>query len=238
MRLVHVIAGALALLSGAVALYATKGAKLHRRSGALFAYAMLFLSASGSLMAAARPRMITVIAGALTFYLVLTGLLALRRPVPRFRGVEAAALLAAVTVGLAGTTFGFEALASGTGKRDGYPAAMYLAFGALALLAALGDVRLMRSGRIEPAHRLARHLWRMCAALLVANGAFFLGLPRLFPEPLRRSGLLAIPPLCVLLTLVYWLVKVSAKTRGRSRVPALLGPLGTEAEAPPRSGGG
>lgn len=39
----HIIAGTIAILAGFVALYAAKGARLHRRSGMLFVLAMLLL---------------------------------------------------------------------------------------------------------------------------------------------------------------------------------------------------
>jgi uncharacterized membrane protein len=41
---VHIAGGALALVFGYVALYATKGATLHRRSGTLFVYAMVTMA--------------------------------------------------------------------------------------------------------------------------------------------------------------------------------------------------
>jgi hypothetical protein len=123
------------------------------------------------------------------------------------------ALLAALAVGLASVGLGFKALGGPT--RDVHPpAAIYFVFGGVSLLAALGDLRLLRQGRLEGPHRLARHLWRMCFALWIAVGSLFLGLPQLFPEPLRNSGLLAIPPLLVLLVMLYWLLRVSL---GRAR---------------------
>ena len=47
---VHILAGGLALMFGYVALYAAKGATLHRKSGMLFVLAMVTLSLSGALM--------------------------------------------------------------------------------------------------------------------------------------------------------------------------------------------
>jgi uncharacterized membrane protein len=75
MRFLHVIAGLLGLASGALALYALKGAKLHRQSGMIFVYSMLFLSASGAVMAALKSQRVNTIAGVLTSYLVATALL-------------------------------------------------------------------------------------------------------------------------------------------------------------------
>lgn len=215
MTALHVLAGLLALAAGAVALAAAKGKKLHRDSGKLFAGAMLFMSASGAAMAAVKPDRISVVAGTLTFYLVATGLLALRRPRPGARRLEAAALLVALAVSAAGFRLGLFASASPRGTIDGLPAAPAFLFGVVALFAAIGDARLVRAGSLEGARRIARHLWRMCFALWIAAASFFLGQPQVFPAPLRRSGLLALPVLAVLLLLFYWLARVRLGTRYR-----------------------
>src|SRR6185295_5559934 len=76
----HILGGMLALLFGYVALYATKGATLHRRSGMFFVYAMVTLSLSGALMDALKTWTISVnvVAGLMTFYFVTTALLTVR----------------------------------------------------------------------------------------------------------------------------------------------------------------
>ena len=47
---VHVVAGALAMMLGAMALTVKKGAKSHRRSGLLFVAAMLVMGITASLL--------------------------------------------------------------------------------------------------------------------------------------------------------------------------------------------
>lgn len=205
---IHIMAGLTGLASGAVALGALKGGKLHRKSGTIFVYAMMVLSGSGALMAALLPERGSVVAGVLTFYLVSTALLTARRTVVGFRWIDLGAMLVALTVGIASIRLGFVALESATGKIDEQPAALYFIFGTVALLAALGDIRMMLARGIQGAHRIARHLWRMCLALFIATGSFFLGQAQVFPEPLRNSGLLAIPVLLVLLLMFYWLARV------------------------------
>lgn len=206
--LLHILAGAIGLASGAIALYATKGAILHRTSGTVFVYAMLVMSASGAVIAVLRTQMLSVIVGVLTFYLVCTALLAVRRPAVSSRLVYLGAMLVALTIGIAGVYFGFEALNNATGEKDGFPALPYFLFGGVALLAGLLDARMLREPSLRGAHRLARHLWRMCFALFIAAASFFLGQPQVFPEPVRNSGLLAFPVLAVLALMVYWLVRV------------------------------
>ena len=51
-------------------------------------------------------------------------------------------------------------MANGTGKNAGIPAPVFFMFAAVALLATVGDLRLMRARRIQGPRRLARHLWR------------------------------------------------------------------------------
>jgi len=52
----HVLGGTIAIVSGYVALYALKGAQLHRKSGTIFVYAMLVMSLSGAEIAVGRAR--------------------------------------------------------------------------------------------------------------------------------------------------------------------------------------
>jgi uncharacterized membrane protein len=221
----HIIAGLIGLASGAVALYALKGGKLHRQSGMIFVYAMLFVSSSGAVMAALKPQRLSLIAGVLTFYLVMTALLTVRRRIVGSHWIDLGAMLVALAVGIASIRFGLEALSSATGKIDGMLAAPVFGLGAVALLAALLDVRMMAWG-IQRTHRIARHLWRMCFALFIAATSFFLGQTQgspahVFPEPLRNSVVLAIPVVLVLLLMFYWLARVLF-TQWQRRVPEKL----------------
>ena len=197
---IHIIAGLIGLVSGAVALSARKGAKLHRKGGMIFVYAMMVVAITGTVMGTLIAEMAAVIPGMLTFYLVLTSFLAVRRPVVlKFPWIDFGAMLLGLTVGIASVIYGFVA--------EGQPTVLYIIFGAVALLATLGDLRMMARG-IQGKHRIARHLWRMCFALLLAAISFFIGQSQVFPEPLRNSGLLPIPVLLVLLLMFYWLVRV------------------------------
>jgi peptidoglycan/LPS O-acetylase OafA/YrhL len=125
------------------------------------------------------------------------------------------AMLVALTIGIAGIYFGFEALNSPSGTKDGFPAPPYFIFGAVALLAGLLDIRMLLARGIQGAHRLARHLWRMCFALCIATASFFLGQAQVFPEPIRIIPLLAIPVVVVLLLMLYWLARVLFMQRYR-----------------------
>jgi uncharacterized membrane protein len=221
--LVHILAGSLALVAGSVALYATKGAPVHRRAGMLFVWAMLAVCAAGLLMSLVRgvAPAINVPAGLLTAALVMTALTTVRPPFTGSRWLELGATLASLGVGLASVSFAFEAVANG-GTRQGMPAFPFVMFGVVGLLAAAGDLRVMRSGALRGPPRLARHLWRMCFALFVAALSFFIGQAHVFPKPIRIMPLLALPVLTVLVTMFYWLwrVRVRRSLRGIAGISA------------------
>ena len=97
-------------------------------------------------------------------------------------------------------------------------------FGAVALLAGMGDLRALLARGLEGAQRTARHLWRMCFALSIAAASFFLGQASLFPEAVRNPLLLGIPVLLVLALMLYWLLRLlftSWRLRARPAVSAL-----------------
>lgn len=84
-------------------------------------------------------------------------------------------------------TYGSEAALSSTGLKDGYSPGVYFGSGFVALLAVVGDVRMIVRGGIFGAQRIARHVWRMCIALFVASGSFFLGQQQVFPAAVRNT---------------------------------------------------
>ncbi len=89
-----------------------------------------------------------------------------------------------------------------------------------AALAALGDARLLAGRRLDGRQRLARHLWRMGVAMLIATMSFFLGQADEFPAWLRHGVTTAGPPLLVLGTVLVHYVRVRW-VRPARRQPAI-----------------
>jgi len=221
---VHVVFGSLALLAGAAALSLRKGSPLHARAGTAFFAAMLVLTGTGAAMAALKPERGTALIGLFTAYLVVTSWVTARR-----RGGEAGRFELyglAFALGAAGLMFAFGQMASAspTGRLDSLPPAAHYPFAVLAALAAGLDLNFILRRRLGPAQRIARHLWRMCAALLIAAFSFFLGQQDEFPRPWQGAFIWFLPPLAVLAAMVFWIVRVrfaKAWRRGAaSRRPA------------------
>ena len=205
----HILGGGIGLASGFLALYAPKGATLHRWAGLLFVYAMLLMCAGGLLLSVGGGpwAIVNSSAAALSALLILTALTTLRAPSAWTRWVDRAALPLSLAIGLVNLALAIEAIASG-GRRNGVPAFPHLMFGVVGLLAAAGDVRVLRSGPRKGAFRIARHLWRMSFALLIAAMSFFFGQAQVIPEPIRIRPLLALPVVAVIVTMFYWLWRV------------------------------
>jgi uncharacterized membrane protein len=223
---VHIVAGSLSLIAGFVALYAGKGDYIHRRAGMVFVYAMLVMAAAGLGIAIVRGVApdVNVPAALISAYLVVTSLMAVRPPAAGWRALHVGAMLVAAAVTLVEARFTFEAFANG-GTRNGMPAFPFVMFGVVGLIGVIGDSRMLRSGPLRGAQRLARHLWRMSFALFIAALSFFIGQAKVIPKPIRIFPLLAVPVLAVLVTMLYWLWRV--RVRGSFR--GLVGVRAAEA---------
>lgn len=220
--ILHTTAGLLAFLAAIAALSWRKGGSVHRMAGRGFVITMVLMAGSGALIALSIQVTLSVIGGVLTLYLVLSGWWTVAGKSRQPGLPEAAGLLAVLFIGALAWMSGLEAAGSESGLKDGFHPAQYYMFGALALLAAAGDIRLFVVGGLGGIQRIARHLWRMCMALTIAAAAFFLGQARLFPETVRESNILVAAALLPLLVMVYWLIRMSISrwVRVRGIVPA------------------
>lgn len=225
--LVHVVAGSVGLVSGFVAIFAAKGARLHRRSGLVFVCAIVAMGISGAAIAALTSTEISVIAGMTTAYLAVTGFNTVR-PTPAGRRVDAGAMVTGMILGTTSLMLGVHTLViSPDGMRDGLPAFPFFIMGLPALVGSVGDVRLRRAGSIAGSRRLARHLWRMCYALFIASMSFFLGQADEIPEAVRNTAVLMVLAFLPALVMLYWLWRVrSGRGLGRSGGATRSGPAG------------
>ncbi len=199
----HLAGGSLAIVSGFVALYAAKGATVHRTSGTMFAYSMLSMSLTGLAVMAAggRTSSANLLAGLLTMYLVTTALTTVRVRSARVQALDRCAMVAAVTFGVVSVGLALGILATGQASIRGL-AFVLLIVGGIALPAGLSDRRMIRAGGLRGAARLTRHLWRMCLALFIVVASFVLG--RRVPDGLRILPI-RLFPLVVLLSMIVWL---------------------------------
>jgi hypothetical protein len=211
----HIGGGVVGLVSGAAALLARKGGRLHGWAGNTFVLSMLVMAVIGGGAAPLLPQRSSVPPAILTFYLVITGWLTVNRPSRTIGSPELIALLIAVGGAGLGVSFAVQAARASHGLDGDGPAMFYVFAGLLAFAAAL-DISMIMRGGLVGAPRLARHLWRMCAALLIAAASFFLGQQKVFPASLRGSPVLLLPELAILGLMIFWLVRARFATVSRA----------------------
>ena len=216
----HIAGGTLALAFGYVALFAPKGSTVHRKSGLFFVGAMVVMSLTGAWIALGNTPS-SVIAGLLTFYFVTTSLLTVRPRVKQSHRIDAASMIYALATAALAFKIGLDILGK---SPEAIP--MFI-FGAMGVLGAIGDARVMRAGGIQGPRRIARHLWRMCFAMWVAAASFFWGPAGRVPDVIYYPALLPLPVLAPIAMMLYWLWRI----RVRKTLRGLAGLGATEAVA-------
>ncbi|WP_085299620.1 DUF2306 domain-containing protein [Cognaticolwellia mytili] len=206
--IIHTIAGSIAILSGFAALSSCKGTKSHRTVGNIFVLAILFLGLTGIYIALSRSIMLSFVNGIFLCYFVSTAWMAVRRKAGTIGKFEWFAFFVAITIAGMLVNFGTEASQSPEGKINGFGPQVFYFFAAVATVAALLDLKMIFNQGIREQHRIIRHLWRMCFPMFMATAAFFLGQAKLIPEPVRKIEYLALPVVIVLLSMLYWILRV------------------------------
>jgi hypothetical protein len=154
----------------------------------------------------------------MSIYFVVTALTTVRPVSPWTRRINVAALIVVVGLGLLDILGGVKAFNSPRGALNGVPFPMFFFLATVMILAAIGDVRVMRFGVPRGGPRLARHLWRMCFALFIAAGSFFSireRVAKILPEPFTSAPMRMLPILLIFGAMFYWLWRV----RGRRPSP-------------------
>lgn len=191
-RALHIIGGAVGLVSMFVPLLARKGGRLHRRVGKVFAVAMTTAGISGVVMAAAwllvparlgegdpaSLRVRGLFFGAIGMLLLcavqqmLRSLARKHSPGPQPSALDLGLPIASLVVGLA-------AVVAGLAWRRPLP----IGFGALAVASAIGDLRFVLRPLSSPRAWWYQHMRGVMGAMLSAITAFAVfGGRRLFAE--------------------------------------------------------
>jgi len=213
MLVVHIAGGLIAVLAGSLALVVRKGSRLHRRTGDVFVIAMLFMASGGAYIALRKSQPFNVFAGTLTFYLVSTAALVVMRKPKQNGRLELVFMLIALTAGI--TAIVFAARVHERGSVIGYSI-----FATIAILCAVGDIRMLIRGGVSGVQRLVRHIWRMGFALFVAAGSLFLGTASdpvlrrtglratIFTKEIRATHLPQVPVIIIVVLTIFWLIRV------------------------------
>lgn len=206
----HIAGGSVGIVSGFVALLSRKGGRVHRVAGKAFFVSMLIMAVIGAAASPflPKPEMANVAAGVLVIYLVGTSWMAIRRKDGRAGVFEKCGLALAFGVIAAGLLFMQMAKNNPSGTTANTPPQAFYVFVFIGAIGAIGDLNMILRGGISGVSRIARHLWRMCLALTIASGSFFLGQQKVMPLFMRGSPWLFVPVLAPLLLMLFWLIRI------------------------------
>lgn len=171
MLAIHILAGAMVLLFGVAALCYKKGSARHRLSGNLFFPAMVFVAIS-SMFISEDPTM-----PILSLYYALTAWVTVIRKEKTSGYFEVIAMLAIAWVSYSLFTFVFT-----TPDLNPVFRFIFIAHAIIAALAALLDLHFLFKGGLSGKHRIIRHGWRTCFALLGAVMSFSANTSDYWPE--------------------------------------------------------
>jgi len=211
--ILHISGGCVGILAGATALFVRKGSPLHRLAGNIFFVAMLTMSGIGACVAPFLPDRGSAVMGAFTFYLVASAWMTVRRKAGSAGAVEKALLCVVTVCAITDLTFGLQAANSATGALDGNSSALFFVFGSVMAFTAVADLRMILRGGVSGTQRIARHVWRMCFALFIATGSFFLGQQQVMPAFMHGSPVLVALGISPLPLMIFWLVRVRFTNR-------------------------
>lgn len=187
----HIIAGTFVLLSGVGALLFRKGEKSHRVSGNVFFFSLLLMAGSGALLADDPTIAFSSIYFASTAWVITI------RPEKKTGIFE---IIAFIVISIICARYFFVAVTS----KPSFMVTIFYIFGSVALIAALLDLNMIIRGGLEGAHRIARHLWRMCYALLGAVLSFVANTSDKWSEFLPED----LPIYFIIAITFYWLFRV------------------------------
>ena len=204
----HIIAGTIAIIAGVTAMAARKGGSgLHTQAGNFFFGSMLVMAGSAAALTFWDPDPLSMLNGIVVMYLVATSWMAVRGHGRGWRRYEWAVLPVGAACSLALGILGILATQSEQGI-GGFSAEPFFVFGGIGLSAVALDLNYLLRAKVDQRQRIARHLWRMCYAYLLAATSLFLGQQDDVFFFMAGSPLLFIPSLATVAFMAFWLVRV------------------------------
>jgi hypothetical protein len=204
----HIGGAAAGIVSGFIAIFASKGGRVHRAAGNIFFVSMLMMSGVGAVVAPFLGDLVSMTAGAITFYLTATAWATVMRAPDRIGVFEPVAATFAGGIVVIGVAVGMMGAAATAGMSGSLSKVAFI-FAFFAAVSLLCDWGMLRAGGIGGRRRIARHAWRMGTALVVAAGSFA-GQPKAIPEFVHVSPMLLMIPMAAAVALtLFWLILAS-----------------------------
>ncbi|KZN31793.1 hypothetical protein N474_25305 [Pseudoalteromonas luteoviolacea CPMOR-2] len=193
MLTVHIIAGAFLLLFGIGALSFAKGKTKHRWSGNLFFLSMLIMAGTAASFNGGATMAL------LTFYYGTTAWAVVLRKENTVGIFEALSMCLIIYVSF--SLFHFVYTATDIPQTF---KTIFTIHASVAALSACLDLKMLLSGGLSGKHRIVRHTWRACFAMLGAVMSFSSNTSDSWPDFIDSNALIYL----MIGVLFYWLIRV------------------------------
>lgn len=207
----HICAGAIALLAGYSVIIAKKGQLAHKYLGRVYVVAMLALGLTGTYIAIMRGIPLSMLNGLVLCYFVLSSINTIWQAPKQTNAYDKLLFTFVIMITIGFGWYSYLITQIESKELGGFGIEAYIVFGSVMALCCIGDYRFLIRGGLSGNSRLVRHLWRMFFPLLMSTAAFFLGQAKHLPESLQRTELLMLPVISVVITIIYWSVKLQVK---------------------------
>lgn len=205
---IHIAGGMTALVCGAIAIAVRKGGSMHVSTGTGFCIAMFVLGITASILSPLKSPPESPVGGIMVCYFVATAWMAARNRSGMPGRFEKIACASVLLIAFAIIGEGIKLALDPSGHAGPPGPIVLIVLGGLCLLAGLADLRFIIRGKLTPAQRITRHLWRMCFAFFIATGSFFLGQMDVLPQAVRGSPILFVLAFAPFAVMIFWLVRV------------------------------
>lgn len=214
MLIFHIIAGSLVLFLGLIALFSTKGLRFHKLAGNIFFFTMVILSLTAAYLEYKLGDF--PIMGIFSLYFASTAWVTVKRQAGKIGRFEIFSFICITIVAITFYKWGWDISYNGVELEGTLPIEGYFILGSVAAFAGVLDLNMILRGGYVGAHRISRHLWRMCFSLLLATLSFTA--QDIFPDFVKGTDLLWSPVILLLFVMIYWLYRLAFTQWDKARI--------------------
>lgn len=204
--IIHVIAGAIGLLSGTWNMISKKGTLQHKQIGKVFYLSMLATGGSSIILAILHPSQFMFMIGIFTIYMVATGqrYLRLKKQQPNFIdwGLSMGMLIASIWLVYAGLNHILH---------ENFFGAVFLTFGGFGLNYIRQDNKNYHGKSAIKNFWLSEHIQRMVGGFIAASTAFLVVNSKYFPDSIPGIIYWLLPSVIFTPFIIKWAIKYEVK---------------------------
>lgn len=208
--LIHILSGAVGLLSGLINIIQPKGNKRHKFIGRIFFVSMIIVGISSLILSYINPNYFLFIMGVFTLYMVVSAQRYLKHKRPRTHFSQLTDWI--ITMTMLAVCLIFLGLGVWLLIQSNMFGIVFLTFGGLSLMFISQDIRYLKKRSKIKNYWLLAHLQRMVGSFIAALTAFLVVNAQYFPEQIPSLVFWLVPTIVLTPFIVKWSKKHRIKS--------------------------